>query len=78
MKLGERDQRRMDQKYKLGERGMLYVSDMLKQKITAGGIKIKRYGTMNAVSNSIKTLCLEQTRGCSMMNWIGLRTEWRE
>ena len=43
MKLGERDQRGMDQKYKLRERGTLYVSDMLKQKITAGGIKIKRY-----------------------------------
>ena len=43
MKLGERDQRRMDQKYQLRERGTLYVSDMLKQKIRAGGIKIKRY-----------------------------------
>ena len=42
MKLGERNQRRMDQKYKRGETGALYVSDMLKQKITAGGIKIKR------------------------------------
>ena len=43
MKLGKRDQRRIDQKYNLGERGTPYVSDMLKQKITAGGIKIKRY-----------------------------------
>ena len=43
MKLGERDQRGMDQKHKLGGEGTLYVSDMLKQKIAAGGIKIKRY-----------------------------------
>ena len=43
MKLGKRDQRRMDQKYNLGERGTPYVSDMLKQKITAGGIEIERY-----------------------------------
>ena len=33
----------MNRKYRLEENGTLYVSDMLKQKIKAGGIKIKRY-----------------------------------
>ena len=37
------DQKRMDRKYQLIDRGMLYVNDMLKQKIRAEGIRIKRY-----------------------------------
>ena len=41
MKLEERDKRRMDQKYKLGGRGTLYLSDMLKQKITEGLFRTK-------------------------------------
>ena len=43
MRLGVNDKKRMDRKYQLTERGTLYVSDMLRQKIRAGGIKIKRY-----------------------------------
>ena len=34
---------RLNRKYHLEERGTMYVSGMLKQKIKAGGRKVKRY-----------------------------------
>ena len=37
------ERERLNRKYRMEENGTLYVSDMLKQKIKAGGIKIKRY-----------------------------------
>ena len=43
MRLKQRERERLNRKYHLEERGTLYVSDMLKQKIKAGGVKIKRY-----------------------------------
>ena len=43
MGLRQRERERLNGKYRLEENGTLYVSDMLKQKIKAGGIKIKRY-----------------------------------
>ena len=43
MRLRQRERERLNRKYHLEENGTLHVSDMLKQKIKAGGIKIKRY-----------------------------------
>ena len=43
MSLKQRERERLSRKYHLEERGTLYVSGMLKQKIKAGGVKIKRY-----------------------------------
>ena len=43
MRLKQRERERLNRKYHLEENGTLYVSDMLKQKIKAGAIKIKRY-----------------------------------
>ena len=43
MRLKQRERERLNRKYHLEERGTLYVSGMLKQKIKAGGVKIKRY-----------------------------------
>ena len=43
MRLKQREGERLNRKYHLEERGTLYVSGMLKQKIKAGGVKIKRY-----------------------------------
>ena len=43
MRLKQRERERLNRKYHLEERGTLYVSGILKQKIKAGGIKIKRY-----------------------------------
>ena len=43
MGLKQRERERLNRKYHLEERGILYVSGMLKQKIKAGGVKIKRY-----------------------------------
>ena len=42
MRLRQRERERLNRKYHLEENGTLHVSDMLKQKIKAGGIKIKR------------------------------------
>ena len=42
MRLKQRDRERLNRKYHLEERGTLNVSGMLKQKIKAGGVKIKR------------------------------------
>ena len=43
MRLRQRERERLNRKYHLEENGTLHVSDMLKQKIKAGGIKIKKY-----------------------------------
>ena len=43
MRLKQRERERLNSKYHLEERGTLYVSGMLKQKIKADGVKIKRY-----------------------------------
>ena len=43
MRLKQREMERLNRKYHLEERGTLYVSGMFKQKIKAGGVKIKRY-----------------------------------
>ena len=43
MRLRQRERERLNRKYCLEENGTLQVSDMLKQKIKAGRIKIKRY-----------------------------------
>ena len=43
MRLKQRERERLNRKYHLEERGTLYISGMLKQKIKAGGVKIKRY-----------------------------------
>ena len=43
MKLKQRERESLNRKYHLEERGTLYVLGMLKQKIKAGGVKIKRY-----------------------------------
>ena len=42
MRLRQRERERLNRKYRLEENGTLHVSDMLKQKIKAGGIKIKK------------------------------------
>ena len=39
----KRERERLNRGYRLEDNGTLYVSDMLKQKIKAGAIKIKRY-----------------------------------
>ena len=43
MRLKQRERERLNRIYNLEERGTLYVSGMLKQKIKEGGVKIKRY-----------------------------------
>ena len=43
MKLKQRERERLNRKYNLEEKGFLFVASMLKQKIRAGGRKIKRY-----------------------------------
>ena len=43
MRLKQRERERLNRKYQLEERGTLYASGMLKQKIKAGGVKVKRY-----------------------------------
>ena len=43
MRLRQRERERLNRKYCLEENGTLHVSGMLKQKIKAGGIKIKKY-----------------------------------
>ena len=43
MRLKQRERKRLNRTYHLEERGTLYASGMLKQKIKAGGVKIKRY-----------------------------------
>lgn len=43
MTFKQRDRERLKRKYRLGERRAMYVSAVLKQKIKASGIKIKRY-----------------------------------
>ena len=43
MRLKQREREKLNRKYHLEERGTLYVSCMLKQKIKAGGVKINRY-----------------------------------
>ena len=43
MRLKQRERKRLNRTYHLEERGTLYVSGMLKQKIKAGGVKIKRH-----------------------------------
>ena len=43
MRLKQRERERLNRRYRLEDNGTLYVSDMLKQKIKAGAIKIKRY-----------------------------------
>ena len=43
MKLKQRERERLNRKYNLEEKGILFVASMLKQKIRAGGRKIKRY-----------------------------------
>ena len=43
MTFKQRDRERRKRKYRLGERRAMYVSAVLKQKIKASGIKIKRY-----------------------------------
>ena len=42
-RLKQKEQDCMNRKYQLAGKGTQYVSEMLKQKIKAGGIKIKRY-----------------------------------
>ena len=39
MRLKQRERERLNRKYHLEERGILYISGMLKQKIKAGGVK---------------------------------------
>ena len=43
MRLKQRERERLNRKYNLEEKGTLYVTTMLKQKIRIGGRKIKRY-----------------------------------
>ena len=43
MRLKQKERERLNRKSHLEERGTLYVSGMLKQKIKAGGVTIKRY-----------------------------------
>ena len=43
MRLKQREREMLNRKYHLEERGTLYVSGTLKQKIKAGGVKIKIY-----------------------------------
>ena len=43
MRLKQRERERLNRKYQLEERGTLYVSGMLKQKIKAGGVKTHFY-----------------------------------
>ena len=43
MRLRQRERERLNRKYHLEENGTLHISDMLKQKIKAGGIEVKRY-----------------------------------
>ena len=43
MRLKQIERERLNRKYNLEEKGTLYTSNMLKQKIMAGRIKIKRY-----------------------------------
>ncbi|XP_037776982.1 uncharacterized protein LOC119573954 [Penaeus monodon] len=43
MRLKQRERERFNRKYRLEENGTLCISDILKQKIKAGAIKIKRY-----------------------------------
>ena len=43
MRLKQREREKLNTKYHREERGTLYVSGMLKQKIKAGRVKIKRY-----------------------------------
>ena len=45
--LRERDNVRLEKSYKLKEKGARYVCEMLRQKIRAGGVKIKRYDERN-------------------------------
>ena len=49
LRLKQRETESLSRKYRLEERVTLHVSGTLKQKIRAGGIKIKRDGEMSAV-----------------------------
>ena len=69
MRLRQRERERVNRKYRLEENGTLHVSDMLKQKIKAGGIKIKRY-MMRDVNSSNKINNFEITRNFSMELWM--------
>ena len=40
MRLKQREKERLNTKYHLEERGTLYVSGMLKQKVKAGGVDL--------------------------------------
>ena len=58
MRLKQRKRKRLKREYHLEERGSFYVSGVLKQKIRAGGVKIKK-NMMREVNSSNRTTCLE-------------------
>ena len=62
-KLKQRERDRLNRKYHLEERGTMYVSGMLKQKIKAGGMKIKK-DMMKDANSSSRTICFEPIRSC--------------
>ena len=64
----QRETERLNRKYRLEEKGTLYVSVMLKQKIKAGGIKIKRYDERHQQFKQINSF--ELTRNPSMKLWM--------
>ena len=59
----KKDLDRMERKYKLSDVGNVRVIDMLKEKISAGATKIKRYEEI-----TIRTLCLQRTRNSFTRN----------
>ena len=59
----KKDLDRMERKYKLSDVGNVQVTDMLKEKISAGATKIKRYEEI-----TIRTLCLQRTRNSFTRN----------
>ena len=48
-KLGEEEKERMDRSYGLSEKGTTHIINFLKQRITTGGAKIRRYNQRNPV-----------------------------
>ena len=68
MRLRQRERERLNRKYRLEENGTLHVSDMLKQKIKAGGIKIKRYDERCQQFKKINNF--EITRNFSVKLWM--------
>ena len=58
MRLKQRKRKRLNREYHLDERGSLYVSGVLKQKIRACGVRIKK-NSMRDVNSSNRTASLE-------------------